>query len=1190
MDVEVSAVAGQLAAAVELTMNTNATHSERLEAYNACEIFKEKSPLCAQCGLYLAQRPEYSHFVRHFGLQLMEHCIKYRWYNLTHAEKIFIKENAMKLVEGGMDALLEEKAHMRDALSRVVVEMIKREWPQQWGTLLSELNECSSKGCIQTELVLLVLLRLVEDVAVLQTLESNQRRKDIYQALTLNMADLFTFFRGLIVKHYEQYLTNTTVGNLVQANSHARVVQVVLLTLSGFVEWVSMVNIMAEDGRLLQILCLLLNNEHFQDGAAECLLQIVSRKGKLDERRPLLVLFSEDAMRCIFQSADTSVTKNYQFLKKLTRVLTGLGSQLCSLWSKESQARPPNFEMYLEAIVTFTRHPSLTLVYYANSLWLSLMKHDQISKDDVFLSFVPKWVDAAGPKIIKVPFPTSKSNVNPNTPEAYAVMDYDAEDEFNGFFHRYRVELLDTFKQATLVSPLVAYTYVERWLEVQIQKTVSQTTAEPCTLTSPAYLEWDALSLALDAVLSKLVMAKERPDVIGGLRLLDLCLALEPSDPLIMSAMLSCISALFVFLSMAPPETTAVYLPRVLDKIFATLVFTLPGESKNQRSRGVKNLRRHAASLMVKIAQKYPLLLLPVFSRIHNIVLNLQSKPDTLSTMEALCLQEALLLISNHLCDYERECRFVGEVISPVSQPWLAITSTAFTSTPAFMSYVGLDKPPVEPSSDDTNGQNRSQIMWCLDVILAVVKRCMWPLDPELAARGGFLVCTTSAGNPVYRNPATPHVLPLLPGLLALCQVLNGLSSPPAIALLSEGYKGAYMMVEVERQNLLGVGSGTNQSDHMGSETKPTTPLQRMQNFLSSVHEDAAHALAHAFHSLSHDIYHVPNLAPSIINTIFSNLEYVPDYRLRTLVRVFLKSFITSCLPSCYETVLLPVLAHFTPYMFNRLNERWRHLSEINENGTHDEDNTDTQEMLEDMLNRTLTREYLDVLKVILYGGVGMLESTSVMDSEETTEVAKPALQSDVISELGIKVLNCDATCQPVTLCLLRALYWADSTASLKCTSLVGGVISYLVQNNRMGSELAAHTLTSILLGLQQHGQHDANQGSLLVLGTLIYGILRPLVPSIVQVMHQIPDVNLADLQKLDERMLKEAQKGTKVDKAKKEMFKKVTSPLIGRNMGQLFRKKVAIRDLPRFEIVKKYKQIDTINTDDNGITNLFNM
>lgn len=63
-------------------------------------------------------------------------------------------------------------------------------------------------------------------------MESNQRRKDIYQALTLNMADLFTFFRGLIVKHYEQYQANSTLGNLVQANPHARVVQVNLCHLT----------------------------------------------------------------------------------------------------------------------------------------------------------------------------------------------------------------------------------------------------------------------------------------------------------------------------------------------------------------------------------------------------------------------------------------------------------------------------------------------------------------------------------------------------------------------------------------------------------------------------------------------------------------------------------------------------------------------------------------------------------------------------------------------------------------------------------------------------------------------------------------------------------------------------------------------------------------------------------------------
>lgn len=57
--------------------------------------------------------------------------------------------------------------------------------------------------------------------------------------------------------------------------------QVVLLTLTGFVEWVSMNHIISQNGRLLQILCILLSDEAFQLPAAECLLQIVNRKGQV---------------------------------------------------------------------------------------------------------------------------------------------------------------------------------------------------------------------------------------------------------------------------------------------------------------------------------------------------------------------------------------------------------------------------------------------------------------------------------------------------------------------------------------------------------------------------------------------------------------------------------------------------------------------------------------------------------------------------------------------------------------------------------------------------------------------------------------------------------------------------------------------------------------------------------------------
>lgn len=61
-----------------------------------------------------------------------------------------------------------ETGHLNDALSRVIVEMIKREWPQQWPTLLSELSDACTQGHLQTQIVLYVFLRLVEDVATLQ--------------------------------------------------------------------------------------------------------------------------------------------------------------------------------------------------------------------------------------------------------------------------------------------------------------------------------------------------------------------------------------------------------------------------------------------------------------------------------------------------------------------------------------------------------------------------------------------------------------------------------------------------------------------------------------------------------------------------------------------------------------------------------------------------------------------------------------------------------------------------------------------------------------------------------------------------------------------------------------------------------------------------------------------------------------
>lgn len=450
-------------------------------------------------------------------------------------------------------------SHIKDALSRVIVEMAKREWPQQWTTLLAELSDASSKGADQTELVLLVFLRLVEDVALLQTIESNQRRKDIYQALTVNMTEIFNFFLRLIETHVGAF--RSTAPHDRMSRAHSRVVQVVLLTLTGFVEWVSIVHIMAGDGRLLQMLCILLNDVEFQTPAAECLAQIVNRKGQIKDRKPLVLLFSENAIQFVVRAATDpaggSAEQNYAFLKKLVQVLTGLASQIIALWGKEEIIRPTELSKFLETVYTMTRHPSLTITHGACLIWNSLLKHEQLVKEATFVEFIPKLIELVGPKVIKVPYPSTRSVTLDTSPESFASLDYDSEEEYTVFFHRCRTTILEIFRHATLMAPLVTFAYCEQWLTVRLQKARLEMNTTTGRVHDPVYVEWEALVTVLDSVLSRILLVTERPSVASGLHLLEQCLKVETRDPLIVSILLSCISSLFVFLSMSSCQITA---------------------------------------------------------------------------------------------------------------------------------------------------------------------------------------------------------------------------------------------------------------------------------------------------------------------------------------------------------------------------------------------------------------------------------------------------------------------------------------------------------------------------------------------------------------------------------------------------------------------------------------------------------
>ncbi|EDW75143.1 uncharacterized protein Dwil_GK19857 [Drosophila willistoni] len=1217
------ALALELAQAVDMIMQPTTTQQARLEAYMACERFKEESPLCAQVGLYLASSPQFNQQAHHFGLQLMEYTIKFKWNQITHEEKVFIKDNAIKMLNLGVGPAEDKRLlHLKDALSRIIVEMIKREWPQQWSDLMPELSQACNQGEAQTELVLLVFLRLVEDVALLQTIESNQRRKDMYQALNNNMNDIFEFFLRLVEQHVTAFRETTSRANFQQAKAHSRVVEMALLTLSGFVEWVSIQHIMSSNGKLLHFLCILLNDKAFQCNAAECLGLITNRKGQVKERKPLMQLYQEELMRLIYSSAmsscsqspadvsgagtpptETSIEQEHNFLKKLNQVLNGMVQQLVALWGKdETIQRPAHLEILLECLLQLVQHPSLSVAHGAALIWQLLLKHENSSKDYALVTYIPKLIHTIAPRIVKLPYPTNcpaASNSSRRPTEYYIILEFDSEEEFALFFFRCRTDFLEIFRLATLVQPLITYGYCEQWLQTRlrlaaVEQQASNGSSMSCSVLDPIYLEWDALVCVLDGVLSRILLVAERPSVTAGLRLLEDCIKLETTNPLIYSILLSCISALFVFLSMSSCQLTpnncvamsgVNLLPRVLDKIFRALVLKPPNELEKVQQKSAKNLRRHAASLLVKLAHKYPLLLLPVFEQINGhveMLLKDQQHSHQLCRLVSTTLQESLILISNHFCDFERQTLFIEHIIQEKRAEWAAFGEVLKTPL-NFIRFVGLDKSPeiMLPEMDPCL-QNRSRLLDALHVVLGVVKRCTWPDDPDRAQRGGFVIGCTELGNPICRNPATKHVVPLLSHILALMRVLNEMFTPRASAALSEGYKKIHGMMEHEKKLLMGICAIPADPLDTTIKAEPT-PFEKTQTFLLLLVEGCYHLMGSAGPSLGRDLYQLMGLSDAIITNIFSCLDIVPDYRMRPIIRVFFKPFVYSCPPSFYGSVLVPLFAHLTPLMCERLSRRWLYISSLYESGQLNGEVNDTQEVLEDQLNRTLTREYLDVLKIALVGGqIGADHSTTAnamameneehsMDSAPQSRAAQSALLSDIISDLGGKLLRNEQIGNYILLTLLRAIAWNDGMCNMKAVNIAAPVMRFLAAEPHLIDEnKAVSAFTAVLQGMQVHGQHEANQSGLITLGVQFYELLRPKFPILTEVLQHIPSVNAADIQKFDEKIAVAPVKGNKVDRAKKDLFKKLTAQLVGRSVNQLFRHEVQIANLPPMQTHNK--------------------
>lgn len=1016
------------------------------------------------------------------------------------------------------------------------------------------------------------------------------------------MEQIFAFLIQLLEKHYKNYLVQKSVKD-------CQVCQDILNTFTAFVEWVAMSHIMANDKYLVRCLCTLLSDDQLQLNAAECLLGIVSWKsGKVQDRMQLLSLFSSEMIAPLFTATERANARaldeeHYTFLKKMVQILVELGGQLCVLWTKDGvmcgkDRRPENFDIYLNALLAFANHPSQTVNLFVNELWVKFFRHPDISKDEVFRTYIPKWMEYAAKKCARVGLPSREDH--PSC--AYSLLDFDTDEEFQVFFGKYRVIIIEGVKLISANGPaLIPFQNVEMWIKQVLTNPINIGPENvQCTLNSPSYIELDAIANLFDAILSKLTPNQMEPVVLPAANLLQMVLDYQTQDPTLLSVLLSCVSSLFIVIGCVPSGKDTLLMP-VLNKIFSSITFTLPesGNNKVKFSDPVKMLRRHGCALMVKLGTRQPEVLLPLFAHLRDTILRLRAEGQVLQ-LEFATLVEALVLISNEMKNFQAQSEFIQLISEPICAQ-LRNMEQAFMTPDAFINFIGLNKPlPPEGSENTPEIEHRIEMSFCLNFILSVCRRADCPSDYESCRNGGFILGQSEQeGTLALRNPAWPVAASVLRHFFLLTSTLNHMWSPDNIAKLHSDYAKALNMLESEKNSITGVGNRES-----NAEAKTRTPLSRVQTFLFETFENNYHFLSQLCISCGHEFYQTPQLAAGITEHVLKGADLIPDYRLRAIIRMFLKSLINKCPKATFSTVLAPVFQEICPYMLSRLQGRWKYLATLRETPGFDENNTDSQEVIDDVVCRHLAREYLDVVKAILTSGGGSDVSISSLKDDKNGAGSKAENNSDnngesngkpnqKLSELGTLVLGDDRLGQTVILTLLQALVWPDSPSSVRACTLLELVLPVLANSNLHDSQ-ANQIMYSILSAFQELGQHETNYIHLTHIAIAAYEMLRPKHTSILQVLSQVPGCNPDDLKKFDDRMMsslsgKENVKGG--DRAKKDMFKKLISQIIGKDVAEMFKHEVVIKNLPTLQVRPKQKtpSLEETEKSDLGINNLFN-
>eukprot|EP01103_Thecamoeba_quadrilineata_P003370 TRINITY_DN1315_c0_g1_i1.p2 TRINITY_DN1315_c0_g1~~TRINITY_DN1315_c0_g1_i1.p2 ORF type:complete len:548 (-),score=72.33 TRINITY_DN1315_c0_g1_i1:1753-3396(-) len=455
----------RLLAAVELAYNPQGGEAF-LAATKFCLEFKDSSHHALSICLEMTQK-KYSDNIRHFGLHSLEHIVRSRWASFDLEERERVKKGLLEYL------CLEtrerpETNFIKEKTVAIIVAVAKREWPERWAGLLDQLVSIGNLGDVQTDLSLLTLRTLAEDIRIFNDDTSATRVRDLKSELLSEkaMSKILPFLFTKIEQNWLKY--ETTLLTAAPPDHYAHLVKVAIETLAAYIEWVpaSFVDV----GCLVK-LTPLLSDVNFRLSVCE-LLTLVATRSANKHNAPANAneyLFGCVQHICKAMSVQFGTEKDYPFHQKLGEFLCTYGSN--HLNSLTNGRLPKNYSTFQSLMIAFINYPGFVVAEIVMPYWLLFSKKLASGNIGAHQDVLPQLLTSFSCKMVRV-YDLDTSSIPAETVH-FLRTDFQDIKEMKTFFGNLRAKMGFCLKTLAPIRATQIFSHLIETLKNYINKPLS---------------------------------------------------------------------------------------------------------------------------------------------------------------------------------------------------------------------------------------------------------------------------------------------------------------------------------------------------------------------------------------------------------------------------------------------------------------------------------------------------------------------------------------------------------------------------------------------------------------------------------------------------------------------------------------------------------------------------------------------